>query len=104
MDKKKCTAILLAAGSGKRMQSDVAKQFILLNGKPLIWYALHTIEESTIIDDCILVTGAEDISYVQQEIVARYGFHKVEAVVAGGAERYDSVYNALQFILSLIHI
>lgn len=98
MDKKKCTAILLAAGSGKRMQSDVAKQFMLLNGKPLIWYALHTIEESSIIDDCILVTGVEDISYVQKEIVEQYDFHKVVAIVAGGAERYDSVYNALQFI------
>ena len=87
MDKKKCTAILLAAGSGKRMQSDVAKQFMLLNGKPLIWYALHTIEESSIIDDCILVTGVEDISYVQKEIVEQYDFHKVVAIVAGGEER-----------------
>lgn len=98
MDKKRCTAILLAAGSGKRMQSDVAKQFMLLNGKPLIWYALHTIEQSSVIEDCILVTGAEDISYVQKEIVERYDFRKVVAIVAGGAERYDSVYNALKVI------
>ena len=48
------------------------------------------------IDDCILVTGAEDISYVKEEIVAKYGFSKVAAVVAGGKERYDSVYNGLQ--------
>lgn len=98
MDKKRCTAVLLAAGSGKRMQSDVAKQFMLLNDKPLIWYALHTIEESSIIEDCILVTGAEDIAYVQKEIVERYAFHKVDSIVAGGAERYDSVYNALKVI------
>lgn len=98
MDKKRCTAVLLAAGSGKRMQSDVAKQFMLLNDKPLIWYALHTIEESSIIEDCILVTGAEDIAYVQKEILERYNFHKVNKIVAGGAERYDSVYNALQVI------
>lgn len=98
MDKKRCTAILLAAGSGKRMQSDVAKQFMLLDGKPLIWYALHTIEQSPVIEDCILVTGAEDIAYVQKEIVERYGFGKVETIVAGGAERYDSVYNALKVI------
>lgn len=98
MDKKRCTAILLAAGSGKRMQSDVAKQFMLLDGKPLIWYALHTIEQSSVIEDCILVTGAEDIAYVQKEIVERYDFHKVNKIVAGGAERYDSVYNALKII------
>lgn len=98
MDKKRCTAILLAAGSGKRMQSDVAKQFMMLNGRPLIWYALHVIEQSSIIEDCILVTGAEDIAYVQKEIVERYDFRKVDTIVAGGAERYDSVYNALKVI------
>ena len=98
MEKKRCTAIVLAAGSGSRMKSDVAKQYMCLCGKPLIWYALHSIEESSVIDDCILVTGAEDISYVKEEIVARYDFSKVDAVVAGGKERYDSVYHALQVI------
>ncbi len=98
--KKRCTAVLLAAGSGSRMKSDIAKQYMLLEGKPLIWYALHVIEESSVIDDCVLVTGAEDISYVQEEIVERYGFHKVDTIVAGGKERYDSVYQALKVIES----
>lgn len=98
MNKRRCTAIVLAAGSGSRMKSDVAKQYMLLRDRPLIWYALQAVEESSVIDDCILVTGAEDISYVKEEIVARYGLHKVTAVIAGGKERYDSVYNALQAI------
>ena len=98
--KKRCTAVLLAAGSGSRMKSDIAKQYMLLGGKPLIWYALHVIEESSVIDDCVLVTGAEDISYVQEEIVERYGFHKVDTIVAGGKERFDSVYQALKVIES----
>lgn len=98
MQKKRCTAIVLAAGSGSRMKSDIAKQYMLLKDKPLIWYALHTIEESSVIDDCILVTGAEDISYVKEEIITRYGFQKIDAVIAGGAQRYDSVWNALQMI------
>lgn len=96
MGKKRCTAIVLAAGRGSRMKSGVAKQYMLLRDRPLIWYALHAVEESSVIDDCILVTGAEDISYVKEEIVAKYGFSKVAAVVAGGKERYDSVYNGLQ--------
>ena len=96
--KKRCTAVVLAAGSGSRMKSDVAKQYMSLCGKPLIWYSLHAIEESSVIDDCILVTGAEDISYVRDEIVERYGFHKVDIIVAGGKERYDSVYHALRVI------
>lgn len=100
MEKKRCTAIVLAAGRGSRMKSDVAKQYMLLGNKPVIWYALHTIEESDIIDDCILVAGTEvsDIIYMRDEIVARYGFHKVDTIVAGGRERYDSVYQALQVI------
>ncbi len=98
MEKKRCIAVVLAAGSGSRMKSDVAKQYMLLQGRPLIWYALHAIEESSVIDDCILVTGAEDISYVREEIVEHYGFHKVSAVIAGGQERYDSVYHALKLI------
>lgn len=96
MERKRCTAIVLAAGRGSRMESDVAKQYMLLRGRPLIWYALHAVEESSVIDDCILVTGAEDLSYVREEIVGKYGFGKVTAVVAGGKERYDSVYNGLQ--------
>lgn len=82
------------------MKSDVAKQFMMLRAKPLIWYALHVIEVSAVIDDCILVTGAEDISFMQEEIVERYGFHKVDTIVAGGKERYDSVYQALKVIAS----
>ncbi len=97
-EKKRCTAILLAAGSGRRMKSSVAKQFILVAGKPLIWYSLQAVEQSEILDDCILVTGQEDISYVQEEIVDRYGFTKVAAVVAGGGERYESVANGLEYL------
>lgn len=95
---KRCTAIVLAAGSGRRMKSSTAKQFMLLEGKPVIWYSLQAMEQSRVIDDCILVTGEEDIPYVQQEIVNRYGFSKVRAVVPGGRERYESVYHALRLM------
>lgn len=94
--KNRCTAIVLAAGSGSRMKSDVAKQFMMLRGKPLIWYALNAVEQSEIIDDCILVTGEGDIPYVKKEIVEKYAFGKVTEVVAGGEERYASVANALR--------
>ena len=95
MIQKRCTAVVLAAGSGSRMKSSTAKQFMLLDGKPLIWYSLHAMEQSNIIDDCVLVTGAEDIPYVRRDIVEKYAFHKVDLVVAGGRERCESVYNAL---------
>lgn len=100
MNKKRCTAIVLAAGSGRRMKSDVPKQYMPLGGRPLIWYALHAVEESSVIDDCILVACQEDIlnGYVREQIVERYGFHKVTSIVPGGAERYDSVYSALRML------
>lgn len=98
MGKKRCTAIILAGGSGKRMNSGVPKQYMELMGKPLIWYALRAVEDSSVIDDCILVTGAQDTTYVQKEIVTKYGFEKVGNITAGGKERYDSVYNALKIM------
>ncbi len=94
--RKRCTAVILAAGRGSRMRSDVAKQFMPLKGKPLVWYSLQAVELSKIIDDCILVTGAEDIEYMFREIVERYGFSKVELVCPGGRERWGSVHNALR--------
>lgn len=92
----RCTAVVLAAGRGRRMGSDVPKQFMLLGNKPVICYSLHTIEQSEIIDNCILVTGREDIPYAKEEIVKKYGFHKVKAIVPGGSERYESVFRGLQ--------
>lgn len=93
---EQCTAIVLAAGAGKRMQSNIAKQYMLLNGKPIIWYALHAFETSTIINNVILVVGAGEIPYGKEEIVEKYGFSKVSAVIEGGAERYLSVWEGLK--------
>ena len=95
---KRCTAIVLSAGSGSRMQSDVAKQYMMLGDKPVIWYSLNVVERSEVIDDCILVAGANDMEFVQDEIVQKYGFSKVNFLVAGGEERYLSVLNALRVI------
>lgn len=100
MEKKRCTAVILAAGSGSRMQSDTAKQFMPLRGKPLICYALQAVEDSNIIDDCILVTGAKDLAWVTEKIVKKYHYHKVDTVIAGGEERYLSVASAIRLIAS----
>ncbi|MBR4759363.1 MAG: 2-C-methyl-D-erythritol 4-phosphate cytidylyltransferase [Lachnospiraceae bacterium] len=94
-DTAKSAAIVLAAGTGKRMQSDVAKQFLEVDGKPVIYYALKAFEDSKV-TDVILVTGEDDIDYCSKQIVQKYGFSKVRAVVAGGAERYHSVARGLE--------
>lgn len=91
----KTTAIVLAAGSGKRMNSKVHKQYLLLKGKPVLYYSLKAFEDSSI-DDIILVVGAGEIDFCQKEIVDHYGFRKVRAIVEGGKERYHSVYEGLK--------
>ena len=91
----KTTAIVLAAGSGKRMNSKVHKQYLLLKGKPVLYYSLKAFEDSRI-DDIILVVGAGDIEFCRKEIVEQYGFEKVCAIVEGGKERYHSVYEGLK--------
>ena len=95
MEQGRCTAIVLAAGQGKRMHSKIQKQFLEIGGKPVLYYSLHCFQESPLIQDIILVTGEEMISYCEQEIVKKYGFSKVRKVTAGGKERYDSVYAGL---------
>ncbi|MBE5831749.1 MAG: 2-C-methyl-D-erythritol 4-phosphate cytidylyltransferase [Butyrivibrio sp.] len=86
----KTVAVVLAAGSGSRMNSDVKKQYMEIGGKPLIYYSLKTFEES-MIDDIVLVVSKGDIDYVRTEIVQKYGFDKVTAIVEGGLYRYHSV-------------
>lgn len=97
-NKKHCTAIVLSAGQGKRMGTSVQKQYIELEGKPVIYYTLKAFQDSEIIDDIILVVGKDQISYVKEEIVDNYGFTKVRTIVEGGKERYDSVWSGLQTI------
>ena len=91
----KSTAIVLAAGQGKRMNSKVQKQFLLIKGKPVLYYSLSCFQNSREIEEIIVVTGKDSINFCKQEIIEAYGFSKVKAVIAGGRERYDSVYAGL---------
>ena len=93
----KSVAIVLAAGSGSRMNNDIPKQYMELRGKPLIYYSLQTFEDSSV-DEIILVVGKDEIDYNRKHIVEKYKFSKVKEVVAGGSERYFSVYNGLKTI------
>lgn len=96
MNKEINTAVVLAAGVGKRMGGDVAKQYMLLGGKPVLWYALNCFEGAERIDEVILVVGKGEIPYATREFVEKYGFTKVTKVIEGGAERYLSVWEALK--------
>lgn len=93
----RCSAIVLAAGSGRRMGAGPKKQYLELGGKPLVCHALKAFEDS-FVEDVVLVVPEEDIDYCRAEIVERYGFSKVRAVIAGGRERYDSVAAGLRWL------
>lgn len=92
----KCTAIILAAGQGKRMKTKVQKQFLMLQGKPLLYYSLACFQKSDEIQEIVVVTGKESIDYCRNEIIEKYGFTKVKCIKEGGKERYDSVYAGLE--------
>lgn len=90
--------IILSAGSGKRMNSEVKKQYMQICGKPLVYYTLKVFEECEEIDEIILVIAPEDETYIRKEIIERYNIEKVTAITYGGKERYNSVYNGLKYI------
>lgn len=96
MGKEYCTAIVLAAGSGRRMGTKVHKQYLLIGGKPVLYYPLKTFQESEVIDEIILVAGKGEEDYCRENIVNRYGLSKIRKIVPGGEERYASVWNGLQ--------
>lgn len=93
----KTVAVVLAAGQGRRMHSDVQKQYILIHDRPVIFYALKTFQES-FIDEIILVVGKGEEDYCRNEIVNKYGFTKVNKIVEGGSERFYSVANGIKCI------
>ena len=94
MKNDKVAAICLAAGQGKRMESEVQKQYLLIDDKPVLYYALKSFQESPV-EEVVLVVGVGEEAYCKKEIVDRYGFDKVKTIVPGGKERYHSVYHGL---------
>lgn len=96
--RKKCTAIILSAGQGKRMGTDVHKQYIKILGKPVIYYTLRAFQDSEIIDSIVLVVGGGQEEFARKEIVEKFRFTKVTVIVPGGAERYDSVWQGLKAV------
>lgn len=88
--RKRCGAVVLAAGAGKRMNSDTKKQFLLIEDKPVIYYSLKVFQES-LIDEIALVVSKEDMDYCKKEIADKYQFSKIKYITEGGRERYHSV-------------
>ena len=95
MEKQKYAAIVLAAGSGKRMNSKVHKQYLIIQDRPVLYYSLKAFEDSAV-DEIVLVVGKGEEEFCRREIVDKYGISKVKAIVEGGKERYHSVFEGLK--------
>ena len=93
----KFTAIVLAAGSGKRMEQEVPKQYMQMAGAPLMVHCLRAFQESKV-TQIVLVVAPGDVEKCRKEIIEKYRINKCVAIVEGGEERYNSVYAGLQAI------
>lgn len=90
-------AIIVAGGSGNRMNSPVPKQFLLLNGEPVLMHTLRAFQSSDISPEILLVLHP-DFFTTWHELCLKYEFNIPHRIVAGGKERFNSVKNALSFI------
>jgi len=89
-------ALIPAAGMGRRMGTAINKQYLLLDGKPILAHTLELFQKADFIDEIFVVVPGEEIEYCRVQIVDRYGIKKVRQIVAGGAERQNSVLNGLR--------
>lgn len=91
----KYTFIVAAAGVGKRMGLGYPKQFLEWEGKPIFIHTLEKINGNKLVTDIVVVTNSDYIEEVER-YCREYSIHKVVRIVAGGRERQDSIYNAIQ--------
>jgi 2-C-methyl-D-erythritol 4-phosphate cytidylyltransferase len=89
--KMKTIAVIPAGGTGTRMHGNSSKQYLLLDGIPILVHTLKVFQYSPVIHEVFLIVPSSDIDFATREIVHNYGLSKVSNVLPGGRERQDSV-------------
>jgi len=92
------SAIIVGAGTGRRIGGDQPKQYQPIAGKPVFYYTLKKFEDCPLVDEIVIVVAREWMPYVSNEIVDRFSIEKASKIVAGGKERQDSVRAGLQAV------
>lgn len=92
---KRNIAVVLAGGSGKRMGTDVPKQYLEVRGRMVIEYAIDAFDQNSLIDEVAVVVSADNVIMLT-DLVAQGKWQKVRKVLAGGRERYDSSLAAIR--------
>lgn len=90
------SAVIVSAGNSTRM-GGVNKQFLEINGMPVIAHSISAFQKSEYINEIVVVTRFQDILPIK-ELVKSYGFSKVDSIVCGGDTRQKSVLNGLDCI------
>lgn len=91
---RKVTAVIVAAGSARRM-GGINKQYAELAGMPVLARSVAAFDNDPFVDEIVIVARSGEEDRCRRDIVEKYGFRHVSAVVPGGAERQDSVRAAL---------
>lgn len=91
---KKVAAIIVAAGKGTRMGSDIPKQYMTIAGKTILETTLYKFDKSNEIDEIVLIVNKDDLDYVTDEIAVNY--YKLTVVKAGGSTRTESVFEGIK--------
>lgn len=91
---KYVSAIIVAAGRGTRMGSEIPKQYMTIAGKTILDTTLYKFEKSNEIDEIILIVNKEDLDFVMEEIAANY--EKLTIVKSGGSTRTESVFEGIK--------
>ncbi|MBN4051021.1 MAG: 2-C-methyl-D-erythritol 4-phosphate cytidylyltransferase [Alkaliphilus sp.] len=97
---RKSIAIIVAAGKGTRMGRGINKQFLLLEGKPILAHTIKAFEECESIDEIIIIVTKGEIDYCRGNIIEKFGCTKVTKIVVGGSERVSSVFRGLSEVSS----
>jgi len=93
----KTQVIIPTAGLGKRLESNIPKPLVMLNGKPIFIYTLEVFEQCSLIESVILVGHKEYLSEFEKNI-KHYQLNKISKIVVGGSTRAESVYNGLNVV------
>lgn len=91
------SVIIVAAGSGKRMQRNINKQFIKLNEKEIISYTIDAFYKNKNIDEIIVCIKQEEEEFFKKQILEKNDFKNIK-IAYGGKERQDSIYNGLKCV------
>lgn len=97
MDTPKFYAVIVAGGSGTRMQTTTPKQFLLLKGLPVLMHTILKFANNKYQPKIILVLAQEHLT-IWANLVEQFCFKTKISVISGGKERFHSVKNSLSYI------